>query len=72
MIPDDPGWCSVRCQQAVQSISDLFDPDVSIPSEERRVRHLLHGELFRIGGLALDEEWEPLSPVDDQIILGIS
>ena len=61
----------VRCQQAVQSISDLFDPERFDPLRGARVRHLLHGELLRIGGLALDEEWEPLSPVDDQIILGI-
>jgi len=62
-IRDTQGLCLKAAmkyfKKAVDDIYDLFDPDVPLINDERKVEHILHAELIKIPGLFLNEEWAP-------------
>lgn len=60
-----------RCRAAVEDIRSLFDPDIPFPADEPDLRHVLYAELLRIGGIPLDDNWEPSSGLSENVVSSV-
>lgn len=57
-----------RCRAAVEDIRDLFRPDIPFSVDEPDWRHVLHADLLQIGGVPLDDNWEPSSGPNETVV----
>ena len=59
----------------ISSLLDLFDPQKDLPAETPHKGIIINGDLLRISGLKLDEEWMPIensTEIGEKIIKSIN
>jgi RNA polymerase sigma factor (sigma-70 family) len=56
------------CKKAVENISNLFEPNATLPTVEPDYKYLIHAQLLKIPSLPMDSNWQPEVKSQDSFV----